>query len=665
MSGKRGTKDTETFLTSLKVHQLQAICAKAALAQTGLKADLVARILPKTDHKAINFAEVDLDELSYLQIFAKCVAEDLPTVGTRIELQKGLQELLGRKAPDKTANKSGDKNNQGDFEFLKEKGLNTEGNAAKWKARKKLFADGKHDKDLHNMEREPLQDLCDLYEVPVSQSRKEMILNLEAEWATRKARRGGKGDGDRRGDKAADGKRSDEKRAAEFDEIDVEELDRERKKPRLDGDGLDTLNAIALHLVELTKEKEVRRLEKQAEKDRAGENEKDKSSDGKFQAPSTDKDGKALAAFLVRLPPHLVPLSFNGDFEQFGLYLHRALEFCSETDEDAGVVALYDSIERQKESVLDIFTVPESHAEGERSFCSLVYKILGWAGSHEVRRLGIEDAKLKRAEQTTAFTLAFDKMQTHVRKFARNMDGAEGFYRDSIQACIKAAFGVVISRTAIKNLTKQDDWREKMEKKWGQNTVNSGGALRGGNGFAGGDTQARPKAPRFENAGQRPEGKDAGGRFIQGGNGGFGQARHRDGEERQVFRGGASADGNGRRPRPGPPDPTLNPKTVGLAMPVSCDVAGSNTKGMSFRSGGKCEACGGPHFRFECPVAFAQTYPGKAMPGWKVDGERDPYMWNDTEITAICLEQWQKMQRMGFFKKMAINGKAAPAFAVA
>jgi hypothetical protein len=71
------------------------------------------------------------------------------------------------------------------------------------------------------------------------------------------------------------------------------------------------------------------------------------------------------------------------------------------------------------------------------------------------------------------------------------------------------------------------------------------------------------------------------------------------------------------------------------------------------------------HFKFECPTLFGQTYPGKAMPGHDEDGQKAPAMWNGTEITTQCMEQWQKMQRMGFFKKLPLDGKAAPAFTLA
>eukprot|EP00961_Rhodomonas_salina_P283958 3837701-Rhodomonas_salina.2 len=58
----------------------------------GDKAVLTVRICEGTKNNDVDFQKVDLDDLTYLQIFAKCVAEDLPAKGKRSVLQKTLEE---------------------------------------------------------------------------------------------------------------------------------------------------------------------------------------------------------------------------------------------------------------------------------------------------------------------------------------------------------------------------------------------------------------------------------------------------------------------------------------------------------------------------------------------------------------------------------------------
>eukprot|EP00961_Rhodomonas_salina_P036078 485004-Rhodomonas_salina.1 len=88
------------------------------------------------------------------------------------------------------------------------------------------------------------------------------------------------------------------------------------------------------------------------------------------------------------------------------------------------------------------------------------------------------------------------------------------------------------------------------------------------------------------------------------------------------------------------PNPSLNAKTVGLAAPSSADVIGVNTAGHSSAPHGPCEVsgCQGKHPRHDCPKLFAETYPGRTMPGFDEKGARVPASWKGNDITGATLQ---------------------------
>eukprot|EP00961_Rhodomonas_salina_P145575 1959224-Rhodomonas_salina.1 len=62
-----------------KVEELRKICYWAEIEKEGKKLVLVARIVEHAKNGDVDFAAADLDDLTYLQIFAECLALDLPS----------------------------------------------------------------------------------------------------------------------------------------------------------------------------------------------------------------------------------------------------------------------------------------------------------------------------------------------------------------------------------------------------------------------------------------------------------------------------------------------------------------------------------------------------------------------------------------------------------
>eukprot|EP00961_Rhodomonas_salina_P219416 2965931-Rhodomonas_salina.2 len=71
--------------------------------------------------------------------------------------------------------------------------------------------------------------------------------------------------------------------------------------------------------------------------------------------------------------------------------------------------------------------------------------------------------------------------------------------------------------------------------------------------------------------------------------------------------------------------------------------------------------CAGHHPRHDCPKLFAQMYPGRTMPGFGEDGLRAAHAWKGDEVTQQTLQQWQRMQRQGFFVRDARGNGLATA----
>eukprot|EP00961_Rhodomonas_salina_P073169 983064-Rhodomonas_salina.1 len=66
-----------------KVEELRKICNWAEIEKEGKKSVLVVRIVEHAKNGDVDFASADLDDLTYVQIFAECLALDLPSVGKR------------------------------------------------------------------------------------------------------------------------------------------------------------------------------------------------------------------------------------------------------------------------------------------------------------------------------------------------------------------------------------------------------------------------------------------------------------------------------------------------------------------------------------------------------------------------------------------------------
>eukprot|EP00961_Rhodomonas_salina_P112114 1509067-Rhodomonas_salina.3 len=123
-----------------KVEDLRKICDWAEIEKEGMKSVLVARIVEQAKNCYVDFAAAaaDLDNLTFLQIFAECLGRDLPWVGKRSVLQATLEEHLGR---DKGKEEVEEHKKR---VFLLEKGLNVSGGEREWQARVALYKDCKH-----------------------------------------------------------------------------------------------------------------------------------------------------------------------------------------------------------------------------------------------------------------------------------------------------------------------------------------------------------------------------------------------------------------------------------------------------------------------------------------------------------------------------------------
>ncbi len=173
-----------------------------------------------------------------------------------------------------------------------------------------------------------------------------------------------------------------------------------------------------------------------------------KSIDAGLKAKATDgtggddnksgtkaKEGKALIDLLARIDPHKVKLEYSCDPESFGLHIHSAVTFCSESDLDTGVAGFAMQVDEKKVKVLDLFEEgmdnAVTHYNAETEFATLVNRLLGWAGYHESKK-GIHDASVARADQVREFNTAWASMKKQLKDYTTRLLRGEEFYRKQI-----------------------------------------------------------------------------------------------------------------------------------------------------------------------------------------------------------------------------------------
>ena len=177
------TRALEAHFKGLKIKELQDLCRRACLPDGGQRAVLVERLLDAAKTDDIDFFACDLDDLALMQIYARVVAEKLPSTGRRSDLQARLARHLaqGEKAsgsPTKT--------------FLRKMALNVEGTKQDRAARKALFAAGKFNTAFDDMEFQALKGFADLFGLPAGSSRQALLLALKRhhdEWRKAKGKR--------------------------------------------------------------------------------------------------------------------------------------------------------------------------------------------------------------------------------------------------------------------------------------------------------------------------------------------------------------------------------------------------------------------------------------------------------------------------------------------
>ena len=95
MTAATDKKKIAAFLKKHKTAELQALLKKDDLDETGAVPALRARILEAAKICDIDFATEELDNLTYLQVFGKCMVEDWPVDGTREEMQEMIAHGSG------------------------------------------------------------------------------------------------------------------------------------------------------------------------------------------------------------------------------------------------------------------------------------------------------------------------------------------------------------------------------------------------------------------------------------------------------------------------------------------------------------------------------------------------------------------------------------------
>jgi hypothetical protein len=694
-SADRSKAAMEAFLKNLKLSQLQALCGKGSIKQDGDKSQLAARIAAAAKITGVDFDAVDLENLSYMQLLGKCVSEGLPTQGRRSQLISYIRSQgdKKRKTPDDSASPN--------YNFLVRNRLNVGGTKAQRIARRKLFAEGKYDQDFAEMEVHELTRMADLLSLTTkgNEPRKELLARVIG---AHEARAGGTSPD--KDDRGKDGERKKRKKGSTPSRpcinVTCSKLAEDGLCPKTGGPLLAcSINcyrswklqqddpAAALHQLKLSEAiRENERLAKEIEKlkisstldltkslgdgaagdhgnggaeltnqevltkallavcnklekiDDTIEKGTDKPDDGKSTA--ADPQGTALIDKLSKISPHKVKLVWKGDAESFGLHVARALDYCKVTDSDGGAVSLLFQTKERKKAILQLFH--SNPPEALRQANALVIMILGWAGDFEIRNRGIEEAKISRAEQVQDYNTALHEMQDQLIQHADGLAQGSTFVQRQIQLFANAALGATIARAAIKSMIKADEWRTGLEKKYGSgssDTLGSADAII--------QKLTDALAARVGGGG----GNRGGGSGGQGNNGGVAHA----GAHAPRPNGGAGGSGK----TPPPADAGGNAKVLGLILPTSQAIVGSNVAGASVKNG-SCAGCNGVgHEPTECPTLFGRTFAGRSMPGWHNDGSKNIAMWDGTAITAACLKQWQAMQGMGFFIKTP-RGPAQP-----
>jgi hypothetical protein len=670
MDANNVAKALAAHLKVKKLKELQELCARAALPEAGQRTVLFEHLVEAARVDGIDFSQCDLDDLALMQIYARAVAEKLPTTGRRSEMQARLAKHLMREDSQKDSpNKT----------YLSKADLNVGGSKQDRAARRAIFANGGFDTAFEDLELQGLRDVADMFGVEATSLTRTTLLKTlrrhHAEWQKRKGKRGTREDG-ATGGAEADPKRRKQGQADEpllDDQIQevlllrqqlaeaqeramraeqgahiIEDGEPDLAAPRVGGATSPEQAAILQALLSISRSNECLLANI---KDKAGEG---STSDGSKSSGKV-KEGKALIDHLSKIEPHRVKLEYGNDPEVFGLHVHRALEFYSDSDLDTGLVGFASQTETLKTTILDSFHAGAEdavrHYDAETEFAALVARLLGIAGNHEAKA-GTADAVVARAEQVRDFNTAWARMKKELKGVTARLRRGDEFYKKQINMCATAAFGTIISRSAIKSMAKQDEWRESLEKRY-----NATNPPRNGDQAAVTETLIRSViagmhggAKTLAPVGTRGAITPAGGRVKESTLGNPGG-------------GGSGARSNGRAP---PPEDTGgNSNILGLTMPLAKSVVGANVKGAIHKTG-KCSGCAqAGHDDVECPTLFAAAFAGRSLPGWNESGVKAAHMWDGDKITGQCLAQWKQMQAIGFFVKTPGSKRAAPAYELA
>jgi hypothetical protein len=279
----------------------------------------------------------------------------------------------------------------------------------------------------------------------------------------------------------------------------------------------------------------------------------------------------------------------------------------------------------------------------------LILLILGWASDYETKK-GIVESKASRADQMRDYNASFAKMQEQLREYTDNLARGEQFLQRQILLFANAALGTTVARSAIKSMDKADEWREKLEKRYGTGDI------------SGRKTQDAAdmllhKLNEIIGHRDRGSGQAASGAMGRGGHAPGGMVLGVGSGKISTAPPGLNRHGGGRA-KP-PVDDGTNARSLGMAAPTSQAIVGTNMNGALVKTSA-CSTCGKVgHEPNECPVAFAEQFRGRSMPGWNDDGSKNSQMWEGDCINGNCLQQWQAMQKLGFFTQTTRGAQAA------
>jgi hypothetical protein len=353
-----------------------------------------------------------------------------------------------------------------------------------------------------------------------------------------------------------------------------------------------------------------------------------------FAESTPNNNTAAINAKLERTHPALVdPRRHNNDPHKYGLLIRRMITV---DYRDAGITALTwrRSCKQQVALIHGMIhsgTSQSLYNEGEALFISYVNECITLAVEYDYQASKYATLRTK---QLGWWYESFNDIKTSLREAGRYMQASNVTFRMQMEDIITTALDVGMSNAQIRNLQTTFKLRSALGSQQGHSDDDDHDMSHSFGGNRGTNPTLFGRASKHDSS-TRLEAQQSG----------FNKSNKKD--KKVSFGNAANANdhaGAASRPR----------TSTGERMPIASAIIGASTHG-AVPCDYKCSDCGKGgtadvgHRKFECPKRFAIEHPGRTMPGFDRDGERNPHAWEGNDIIPATKAQWLRMISQGYF----------------